>query len=205
MHSKKIMTGGVALQDAGKVLIMVHGRGGSATDIMSLSQYLNIPDYAILAPEATGNTWYPLSFLAPATANEPWLSSALKMLDETMNEAITAGVPPSNIFLLGFSQGACLALEFATRRAQRFGGIVAFTGGLIGESINIENYSGNFDNTPVFIGTSNPDAHVPVERVQMSAKIMTKMGANVTVKVYEKMGHTINNDEISEANNLIFK
>ncbi len=205
MHSKKIMTGGVALQDAGKVLIMVHGRGGSATDIMSLSQYLNIPDYAILAPEATGNTWYPLSFLAPATANEPWLSSALKMLDETMNEAITAGVPPSNIFLLGFSQGACLALEFATRRAQRFGGIVAFTGGLIGESINIENYSGNFDNTPVFIGTSNPDAHVPVERVQMSAKIMTKMGANVTVKVYEMMGHTINNDEISEANNLIFK
>src|SRR5688500_17488330 len=131
MHKTKIITGGVELEGAGKALIMIHGRGGSAADIMSLAQHLNVPDYALLAPEATNNTWYPLSFLAPTTANEPWLGSALNVINETVKKAVAAGVSTDNIFFLGFSQGACLTLEYVTQNAKRYGGVVAFTGGLI--------------------------------------------------------------------------
>ena len=205
MHTTNIITGGADLQHAGKALLMIHGRGGSAADIMSVAQYLNVSDYALLAPEATNNTWYPLSFLAPASANEPWLSSALNVIDQTVNKAVAAGIATTDIYFLGFSQGACLTLEYVTQNAQRYGGVVAFTGGLIGQTINQNNYKGNFDNTPVFIGTSNPDPHVPVDRVYMTSEMITEMGGNVTTRVYENMGHTINNDEISQANALIFK
>jgi phospholipase/carboxylesterase len=204
MHTKKILTGGKKLSEAKKALIMIHGRGADANDIIGLSKYLAVSDFALLAPEATNNTWYPQSFLAPKSLNEPWLSSALSILKETVKDIVTAGIPESSIYFLGFSQGACLTLEYVAQNATKYGGVVAFTGGLIGDKIDRNNYKGDFAQTPVFIGTSNPDPHVPVERVYATSNILSEMNASVTHKVYENMGHTINNDEILLANSLIF-
>ncbi|HUQ66578.1 MAG TPA: dienelactone hydrolase family protein [Flavitalea sp.] len=205
MHQKQIIAAGRELAAASKVLIMFHGRGGSAQDILSLSSHLNVKDYTLLAPQATNNTWYPYSFLAPPSQNEPWLSTALKISEELLNDVLNKGVRAENIYFTGFSQGACLTLEFVTRNARRYGGVVAFTGGLIGDKIYSENYKGDFQNTPVFIGTSDPDLHVPVERVYATSNILRDMNAIVTEKIYANMGHTINEDEIDNANNLIFK
>ncbi|MVT08520.1 alpha/beta hydrolase [Chitinophaga tropicalis] len=204
MHHKEIVSAGKAVTAARKALIMIHGRGGSAEDILSLANYLNVKDYALIAPQATGNTWYPYSFMAPPAQNEPWLSSALDVLNETVNEIIAGGISRNNIYFLGFSQGACLTLEFVTRNAARYGGVAAFTGGLIGDRIYQENYKGTFDGTPVFIGTSNPDPHVPVERVKATEKVLGEAGADITVNIYNNMGHTISQDEINLANKLIF-
>ena len=204
MHTKKVITAGIDLTIAKKALIMIHGRGADAADILGLSNHLDVADFALLAPEATNNTWYPQSFLAPPALNEPWLSSALNVVNDTVKDILNAGIPMSAIYFLGFSQGACLTLEYAARNAKKYGGIVAFTGGLIGDKIRNENYKGNFDKTPVFIGTSDPDPHVPVERVYATSNILNDLHASVTHKVYERMGHTINNDEILQANKLVF-
>jgi phospholipase/carboxylesterase len=204
MHTRKIMTGGKDITEATKVLVMIHGRGGSAQDILSLSSHLEVSDFALLAPQATNSTWYPYSFMAPPAQNEPWLSSALDLLRGVVNEIMSNGITKENIYFLGFSQGACLTLEFVTRNADKYGGVVAFTGGLIGDKIYPDNYKGDFNGTPVFIGTSNPDPHVPVERVYATSNILKNMNASVTEKVYNNMGHTINQDEINLANNLIF-
>lgn len=204
MHEKNIVTAGKALQEADKVLIMIHGRGGSNRDIISLSQHLEVKDFALVAPQATNNTWYPYSFLAPPSQNEPWLTSALDLLKGLVNELKGNGFKTDNIYFLGFSQGACLALEFVTRNAAKYGGVVAFTGGLIGDKIYNENYSGTFEGTPIFIGTGNPDAHVPVERVHETANILKKMKAEVIEKVYDNRGHTISQDEINMANKYVF-
>jgi|SRR5687768_16034374 len=205
MHKKQFITAGKNLGDASKILIMIHGRGASAEDILTLADHFEVNDFALIAPEATNHTWYPYSFLAPPSENEPWLSSALSLLKDIMDDLKAKGVRSENIFFLGFSQGACLALEFVTRNAEKYGGIAAFTGGLIGDKIYPENYSGDFSGTPVFIGTSDPDPHVPVERVNESAEILENMKALVTKKVYKNMGHTINQDEIRTVNNIIFK
>lgn len=205
MHTKAIVTAGKSIGEAKKALIMVHGRGGSAEDILSLARYLGVGDYALLAPQATGSTWYPNSFMAPPEQNEPGLSTALAVLKETTEGLIAQGIGADHIYFLGFSQGACLTLEFAARNATRYGGVVAFTGGLIGDKIYAENYKGDFGGTPIFIGTSNPDPHVPVERVYASTNILKDMGADVTEKVYLNMGHTIAQDEIDLANKLVFK
>lgn len=183
---------------------MVHGRGGSADDILSLAEHLEVNDYALIAPQATNDTWYPYSFMAPIQQNEPWLSSALSVLGDVVNDLTAQGVTEKQIYFLGFSQGACLTLEFVTRNATHYGGVVAFTGGLIGDKIYKEHYAGDFKNTPVFIGTSNPDMHVPVERVYATTNILKDMNADVTEKVYPNMGHTITQDEINNANTLIF-
>lgn len=205
MHPLNIVTGGIELNVAEKALIMLHGRGGSARDILSIAGHLQVADYALLAPQATNHTWYPYSFMAPEKENEPWLSSALDTVKETMNTAIESGIKAENIYFLGFSQGACLTLEFIARHAQKLGGAVAFTGGLIGETINRSNYKRDFKSTPIFIGTSNPDPHVPAERVMDSTAILKEMGADVTQKIYDGMGHTINSEEIELANKLVFK
>lgn len=204
MHKKEFISAGVKLEEASKVLIMIHGRGGSAEDILSLASHLHVDEFALLAPQAINNTWYPYSFLVPTAQNEPWLSSALALLKEITDDLVVKGIKKENIYFLGFSQGACLTLEFVTRNAARYGGVAAFTGGLIGHEINVENYSGNFLGTPVFIGTSDPDPHVPVERVNATATLLEKMGAAVTKKIYKGMGHTISQDEITEANRLLF-
>lgn len=184
---------------------MIHGRGAAARDIISLSNYLEVQDYALIAPEATNHTWYPLSFLAPPVQNEPWLSSAISLLSEIVSDIEEEGISKERIFLLGFSQGACLALEFATRNATAWGGIIAFTGGLTGDRIYKENYKGDFKQTPLFIGTSDPDPHVPVERVLASAEVIQSMNGAVSVEVYKNMGHTISQEEIRKANDLVFK
>jgi len=203
MHTKNIITAGVNLSSASKALIMLHGRGAHAQDILSLAEYLDVQDFALVAPQATNNTWYPYSFLAPPAQNEPWLSSALNIVKETVAYLNKAGIANEHIYLLGFSQGACLTLEFAARNATRYGGIIAFTGGLIGDKIYPENYTGNFASTPVFIGSSNPDFHVPVERVYATTNILQNMGAAVTEKIYNNMGHTINEDELNQANQIL--
>lgn len=205
MHKKEYITAGKDLETASKVLIMIHGRGGSAEDILSLADHLNVNDFALLAPQATNNTWYPYSFLVPPQQNEPWLSSALDLLKDIVHDLEVKGVTKDNIYFLGFSQGACLTLEFVTRNAAKYGGVAAFTGGLIGDKIHTANYLGDFSHTPIFIGTSDPDPHVPVERVNESATILEKMNASVTKKVYKGMGHTISQDEIAEVNRLIFQ
>ena len=204
MHTKQIIHAGKDLEQATKALIMVHGRGASAEDILGLSAYLPVNDFALLAPQATNNTWYPYSFMAPVKENEPWLSSALDLLKEVVTDVKAKGIAEENIYLLGFSQGACLTLEFVTRHATKYGGVVAFTGGLIGDKIYNENYKGNFSATPVFIGTSDPDPHVPVERVNASEDILIKMNATVIKKIYKNMGHTISQDEINQVNEFIF-
>lgn len=204
MHTKNIVTAGKQLSGDSKVLIMVHGRGASAEDILSLADHLEVKDFALIAPQATNHTWYPYSFMAPPPQNEPWLSSSLDLLKHLVDELHSKGVPHERIYFLGFSQGACLTLEFVTRHAVRYGGVAAFTGGLIGDTIYPGNYRGDFEHTPVFIGTSNPDPHVPVERVHATVNILKTMGADVTEKVYNGMGHTINQAELAHANRLIF-
>ncbi|HEX3767069.1 MAG TPA: dienelactone hydrolase family protein [Puia sp.] len=204
MHRELIIYAGNET-DATRALIMIHGRGASAEDILSLSENLNVENYLLAAPQATGNSWYPNSFLAPQKANEPWLSSALDLVNMTVQAIIARGIGAENIYFLGFSQGACLTSEYVARNAKRYGGVIAFTGGLIGDQINKTLYKGDFDNTPVFFGSSNPDMHVPVDRVDASAEIFRQMGADVTEKIYPQMGHTINQDEISKANSLILK
>lgn len=205
MHTKQIVTAGINLEDASRVLVMLHGRGASAQDILGLASYLDIKDGAKLAPQATNNTWYPLSFLAPPDQNEPWLSSALDLVGSIVDDVNNAGFADDKIYFLGFSQGACLTLEFVTRNARRWGGVVALTGGLIGDRIYSENYKGDFLETPVYIGTSDPDPHVPMERVNETNTILTEMNAKVLVDVFPGMGHTISEKEIEQANKVVFQ
>ncbi|WP_276369431.1 dienelactone hydrolase family protein [Chryseolinea sp. H1M3-3] len=204
MHQKEIVFTGKKLDDAKKALIMLHGRGASAEDILRLKPHLRLDEFAVLAPQATNHTWYPYSFLVPRKQNEPWLSSAIDLITELVHDINNAGIIKENIYFLGFSQGACLALEYIARHATKWGGAVAFTGGLIGDKVFTDTYTGDFQGTPIFIGTSNPDPHVPVERVNETTLLLKKMNASVTEKVYQNMGHTINEDEIELANKLVF-
>jgi phospholipase/carboxylesterase len=199
------ITAGTPLAEAKKALIMIHGRGAAAQDILSLSRHLNVEGFALAAPQAQGNSWYPLSFLAKPEDNEPHLTRALDTLTTLVTDIEAQGIEKSNIYFLGFSQGACLVSEYTARNAAQYGGIAIFTGGLIGDHIYTKNYGGNFNGTPIFMGTSNPDSHVPVARVNNTATLFKSMGANVTVKVYDNMPHTIVQDEIDEVNTLIFK
>ena len=198
------LTDGVPLNDAKKALIMIHGRGAGAHDILSISKHLNVADFALIAPQAENRTWYPYSFLAPINENEPSFSKSLEAIHNVVVAIQQNGIEKENIYFLGFSQGACLALEFTARNAAKYGGVVAFTGGLIGDKVYENHYEGNFENTPIFIGTSDPDFHVPVERVNETEVLLKKMGANVTKKIYPNMGHTISQDEIDLVNELIF-
>lgn len=204
MHKKEVIIAGKKISDAKKALVMLHGRGASAGDIMTLGNYLNVKDHAWFVPQATNHTWYPYSFLAPSQQNEPWLSSAIALLNEIVTDIQQSGIATEQIYFVGFSQGACLTLEYVTRHARRWGGVAAFTGGLIGDKINPSIYHGDFMQTPVFIGSSDPDPHVPVDRVLDSATLLRSMHASVTEKIYPNMGHTVAMEEIEAANKLIF-
>ncbi|MES3017924.1 MAG: dienelactone hydrolase family protein [Bacteroidota bacterium] len=202
-HSKQILAGGLPLANAKKAIIMLHGRGASAQSIISLQDNLDLSDASILAPQAANSSWYPYSFLVPVEQNQPALDSALQLVDQLVAEIAAAGIPLNQIYFLGFSQGACLALEYAGRHAARYGGVLAFTGGLIGEHVDLDNYKGDFAGTPVFISTGNPDPHVPIERVEESMAIFQKLNANVTLKVYNGRAHTIQLEELQLANELV--
>lgn len=196
MHTKQLIESGVPLNKAKKALIMLHGRGGSAEDILSLANYLPVNDFYIAAPQATNNTWYPLSFLAPIPQNEPWLSSALDRIKELSDHIQQAGIAPENIFILGFSQGACLTLEFAARNAQKWGGIIALTGGLIGDKLEPSRYSINFSGTPILMTNGSNDLHVPLVRSEQSKQQLEEMDANVELLVYPNRPHTILQEEL---------
>jgi phospholipase/carboxylesterase len=204
MHLKNIVSAGKPLKEAGKALILIHGRGAGAHDILSLTAHLNISDFALLAPQATNSTWYPHSFLVPVEQNQPWLGSALVLIKNLVQDINEHGIAAENIYILGFSQGACLALEFTARNATRYGGVIALTGGLIGKNIDRTNYYGDYDGTPVFIGTGNRDPHVPLERVNESAAILKEMNARVTLQVFEGKPHNVSQEEIEKVNKLFF-
>jgi len=204
MHTKNILTAGRKIEETGKALIMIHGRGSTAGNILSLNGDLQVEDYTLIAPQATNNTWYPYSFLESPARNEPWLSSAITLVGEVVND-LKKLIGKKNIFFLGFSQGACLMLEFVARNADKYGGCIAFTGGLIGDKIYAANYKGDFQLTPIFIGTGDPDPHVPLERVHETTRILKNMNASVTEKVYARIGHTIIQDEFDHANRILSK
>ncbi|PZX50712.1 phospholipase/carboxylesterase [Algoriphagus ratkowskyi] len=199
----KIKTAGLPLSEAKKAVILIHGRGASAESILSLSQHLSLDDYALLAPEAEGGSWYPYSFMAQDSANQSALAKSLEAIKGIWDQVIAAGVSPENVVLLGFSQGACLSLEFAAQNAQKLGGVIAFTGGLIGEKILEEKYSGDFEGTPVFIGSSEKDVHVPLSRIKESETLLSRMGAKMKLLIFKDSNHTIREEEIDWVNENI--
>ena len=189
--------------EARAAVLLLHGRGGSPEDILGLARPLWSPGVAYLAPAAAGHTWYPQSFLAPLSANEPWLSSALARVEELVEELAAEGVPPERQVICGFSQGACLALEHAARHPRRYGGVVAFTGGLIGPPGTPREYPGSLDGTPAFLGAGDPDPHVPWSRVEESGAVLSKMGADVRLARYPGLGHAIDPDELAQAREVL--
>ena len=198
-----ILRRGPAPADARLAVVLIHGRGDSAAGIFGLVPEFNVDDVAWIAPQAAGHTWYPYSFLAPMDRNEPGLSSGLEVLAELVGSLAAEGVASERLVLMGFSQGACLAQEFAARNARRYHAIVGLSGGLIGPPGTPRDYGGAFDGTPVFLGCSDVDPHIPVERVRESAEVFERMGASVDARIYRGMGHTVNADEITAVTELL--
>ena len=187
---------GKPIEQAQAAMILIHGRGATAESILTLAEELYHPDIVYLAPQATGYTWYPYSFLEPTEQNEPGISSGIAVIESLVNEISVAGIPYERILIGGFSQGACLATEYTARHARRYGGLLGFSGGLIGPEGTPHDYAGSLDGTPVFLGCSDVDPHIPKARVELTAEVLGKLGGEVTVRLYPGMGHTINQDEI---------
>ncbi len=198
-----VLRSGAALTDARLVAILLHGRGASAEDILGLASEFGLTDVAYVAPQAAGNTWYPYSFLTPMEKNEPNLSSALGTVAAAIADLGQRGVPADRVALIGFSQGACLALEYAARHARHYALVAAYSGGLIGPPGTPRDYPGSFDGTPIFLGCSDIDAHIPLERVKESADVCRRMGAAVDERIYAGMGHLVNMDEITAVRSLL--
>jgi len=193
-----VRTRGPRPADARLTMILVHGRGATAESILMLADELDVADVAWLAPQAADNTWYPYSFLAPIAQNEPGITSAMDVIS-----GLIRGLDARRVGLLGFSQGACLSMEYAARHAQRYAALAGLSGGLIGPPGTPRNYAGAFDATPVFLGCSDVDAHVPVERVHETADVCRRMGADVDERIYPRMGHTVNADELDAVRALL--
>jgi phospholipase/carboxylesterase len=198
-----VLRAGAELAEARAAMIMLHGRGADAADIIGLAEVIGRPEIIYLAPEAAGHTWYPTSFLAPVAQNEPGRTSALKVIANLIATLGEAQLPPGKVALLGFSQGACLSLEFSARHPRRYGGVFALSGGLIGETISREDYAGSLVGTPLFIGCSDIDPHIPLERVKQSAAIMKGLGADVTERIFPGMGHTIVEEEMRHIREIV--
>ncbi|MFO7682426.1 MAG: alpha/beta hydrolase [Chloroflexota bacterium] len=202
-QGQPVFTAGKPLTEAQAAMILVHGRGATAVSILELARELHHPQFAYLAPQAAGNTWYPYSFLEPMARNEPGLSSALQAVADVLAQVEAAGIAAQRIVLAGFSQGGCLAAEFVARRARRYGGLLVFSGGLIGPPGALRDYAGSLAGTPVFLGCSDVDFHIPLARVEETAVILTNLGAQVNKQIYPGMGHTIVQDEIEQAREIV--
>jgi phospholipase/carboxylesterase len=202
-QNQPVRTTGAPLQQARGAMVMLHGRGATAESILTLSASLDAPDFSYLAPQAGNNSWWPYSFLADIPKNEPGISSAMQAVEAVLERVAAGGVPPERTVLLGFSQGACLAAEFAARHAQRFGGVVSLSGGLIGPDGTPRNYTGSLSGTRVFLGCSDIDAHIPAERVRLTAKVLEQLGGSVDMRLYPGMGHTINDDELDAVRSIM--
>lgn len=201
-----VIKGGVSASKADAAMIMIHGRGATAQSILGLaSEFDTNKKLALRAPQASGNTWYPYSFMAPSDNNEPNLSSALQKIYDLLQDLKKAGFSDDQIYFLGFSQGACLISEFVARHPKKYGGLIALSGGLIGvgDKINPDDYEGDLQNTPVFMGCSDVDPHIPRERVDESEEVLNKLNAIVTKKLYRGMGHLVNEDEIQHINKML--
>lgn len=194
-QGQPLLVAGEPIEQAQAAMIMMHGRGASAQDILSLSAEFRQPGFVYLAPQAAGYSWYPNSFLAPIESNEPALSSALAVIAALLAQLAEQAIPPERTIILGFSQGACLSLEFVARNARRYGGLVGLSGGVIGPDGTPRDYPGSLDGTPVFLGCSDVDPHIPKARVIESADIMRRLGGDVTMQLYPGMGHTVNLSE----------
>ena len=202
-QGQPVYTVGKPLDEAKAAMILVHGRGASAQNILELAQELPHPDFAYLAPQAANSTWYPYSFLEPMNRNEPGITSGLQVIAELVAHVEAAGIPAERIVLAGFSQGACLASEFVARHARRYGGLLAFSGGLIGPPDTPRDYAGSLANTPVFLGCSDVDFHIPLARVEETAVTFTNLGAHVNKQIYPGMDHTIVPDEVVHARKIV--
>lgn len=202
-QGQPLRAAGSPLAEAAGALILIHGRGATAESILELADFLPQPGLAYLAPQAANYAWYPYSFLEPLERNEPYLSSALARVGEVVARVEAAGIAPERIVLGGFSQGACLAAEFVARNARRYGGLLAFSGGLIGPSGTPRDYTGTLEGTPVLIGCSDVDPHIPLARVEETAAVLARLGAAVDKRIYPRMGHTINQDEMDAAAALL--
>ncbi len=202
-QGQPVLSAGAPLNAARAAMVLVHGRGADAHDILTLADDLAQGNFAYLAPQAAGNTWYPYSFLAPMSQNEPGLSSGLQAIADVLARIAAAGIPPERTILAGFSQGACLTLEYVARHARRYGGIAGMSGGLIGPDDTPRDYPGSLGGTPVFLGCSDIDPHIPKARVEQTAEIFRRMGASVTMRLYARMGHTVNEDEIQAVRTMM--
>ena len=198
-----VLVRGRPLGEGRAAMIMLHGRGAGPENILELATPLAHPEFTYLAPSAQGGTWYPYSFMTETEKNEPGISSGLAAIHRLVGEVLGKGVPLERIVLLGFSQGACLATTYAARHATRFGGVIGLSGGLIGPPGTVWDFSGSFDRAPVFLGCSDVDAHVPEARVQESAEVFRRMGAEVTARIYAGMGHLVNVDELEFTRELM--
>ena len=202
-QGQQVAAAGKPIAEAKAIMMLVHGRGASANNILELGNDLFHPDFAYVAPQAAGNTWYPYSFLAPIPQNEPGISSGLEVIGTLVAEAEAAGVSADRIVIAGFSQGACLASEFVARQGRPFGGLLVFSGGVIGPPGTPRNYEGSLAGMPIFLGCSDIDPHIPLQRVNETADIFEKMGAMVNKQIYPQMGHTIIMDEIDQAQKIM--
>lgn len=198
-----VLTGGATIAQARGALILTHGRGATAASILGLGTEMGVEDLAWFAPQAAGNTWYPNSFLAPIAQNEPGITSGLQVLADLVAHIERNGVPAERIALCGFSQGACLTLEFGARHARRYGALIGLSGGLIGPDDTPRDYAGSLDGTPVFLGCSDVDFHIPVARVHESAAVLSSLSGDVDARIYPGMGHMVNEDEINAARALL--
>jgi predicted esterase len=202
-RGQPVLTGGVPLESAGAAIIALHGRGAGPRDILPLAEQIVPTGFALVAPQASGNTWYPYSFLMPMEQNEPYLTSALAKVGSVVDMVTGAGIPAERIVLLGFSQGACLASEYVARNARRYGGLLVFAGGVIGPDGTPRDYAGSLAGTPVFLGCSDVDPHIPESRVRETGAVFEQLGGAVDLRIYPGMGHTINQDELEAARKIV--
>lgn len=201
--TQPVYSAGAKLEEASSALLLLHGRGSTADDILSLATYLDFPAFAYLAPQAEGYSWYPNRFIAPVEQNEPYLSAGLAKIEAIVKEVESHRIGVDKIFIGGFSQGACLATEYVVRNPRRYGGLLVFSGGYIGPLDEQRHPSGNFNGMPAFLGCSDPDPHIPLQRVRETSVLLQAMGAKVREKIYPNMGHTIIDDEIELARQVI--